>query len=154
MKRLTDGVTRRIDALVAAMTGSGGPGAAVAVIQGGQLAYQGCFGLADLEWRQPVGPDTVFALASVSKPLTAMTVMLLARDGLIDIDAPVSSYLPGYPGPGRAVSLFNYVCKRGAVMLDETGVMPAERVTVRGQGRVGEGAGNRRRRNRGGQHEI
>jgi D-alanyl-D-alanine carboxypeptidase len=101
MKPGADGVTRRIDALVAAMTGSGGPGAAVAVVRGGQVAYRGCFGLADVEWRQAVAPDTVFALASLSKPFTAMTVMLLSLDGLIDIDAPVSAYLPAYPGPGR-----------------------------------------------------
>ena len=66
-------VTRRIDALVAATTGSGGPGAAVAVVRGGQVTYRGCFGLADVEWRQGVAPDTVFALGSLTKPFTAMT---------------------------------------------------------------------------------
>jgi D-alanyl-D-alanine carboxypeptidase len=105
MKPGTDGATRRIDALVAAVTGSGGPGAAVAVVRGGREAYRGCFGLAEVEWRQAVAPDTVFALASLSKPFTATTVMLLSGDGLIDIDAPVSAYLPGYPGPGRAASV-------------------------------------------------
>jgi D-alanyl-D-alanine carboxypeptidase len=93
---------RRIDALVAAMTGSGGPGAAVGVVRRGELIYQGCFGLADVEWRQPVTSDTVFALASLSKPLTAITVVLLARDGLIDLGAAVGDYLPEYAGPGRA----------------------------------------------------
>ena len=92
---------RRIDALVAAMTGSGGPGAAVGVSRRGEMVYQGCFGLADVEWRQPVTPDTVFALASLSKPLTATTVVLLARDGLINLDAAVGDYLPDYAGPGR-----------------------------------------------------
>jgi D-alanyl-D-alanine carboxypeptidase len=95
-------MTRRIDALVAAMTGSGGPGAAVAVTCRGEPVYQGCFGLADVEWRQPVSPDTVFALASLSKPFTAITVVLLARDGLIDLDAAVGDYLPEYAGAGRA----------------------------------------------------
>ena len=50
----------------------------------------------------PVTPDTVFALASLSKPLTATTVVLLARDGLINLDAAVGDYLPEYAGPGRA----------------------------------------------------
>jgi hypothetical protein len=95
-------MTRRIDALVAAMTGWGGPGAAVAVARRGEPVYRGCFGLADVEWRQPVTPDTVFALASLSKPLTAITVVLLARDGLINLDAAVGDYLPEYAGPGRA----------------------------------------------------
>jgi CubicO group peptidase (beta-lactamase class C family) len=84
------------------MTGSGGPGAAVGVVRHGELIYQGCFGLADVEWRQPVTSDTVFALASLSKPLTAITVVLLARDGLIDLDAAVGDYRPDYAGPGRA----------------------------------------------------
>jgi len=35
-----------------------------------------------------VAPDAIFALGSLSKPFTAMTVMLLSRDGLIDIDEP------------------------------------------------------------------
>lgn len=95
-------MTRRIDALVAAMTGSGGRGAAVAVAYRGETVYQGCFGLAEVEWRQPVTPDTVFALASLSKPLTAITVVLLACDSLIDLDAAVGDYLPGYAGAGRA----------------------------------------------------
>ena len=47
----------------------------------------------------------VFALGSLSKPFTAMTVMLPSVDGLIGIDEPVSAYLPGYPGPGRAASV-------------------------------------------------
>jgi D-alanyl-D-alanine carboxypeptidase len=58
-----------------------------------------------VEWRQGVAPEMVFALGSLSKPFTAMTVMLLSADGLIGIDQPVSAYLPRYPGPGRAASV-------------------------------------------------
>lgn len=60
MEHGTGGVTGRLDALIAAVTGSGGHGSAVAVVRGGQAAYRGCFGLADVEWRQTVAPDTVF----------------------------------------------------------------------------------------------
>lgn len=96
---------RRVDALMGAMVGSGGPGAAAVLVRGGEVVYQGCFGLADLEWRQPVGPDTVFAIASLTKPFTATVVMSLHRDGLLDLDAPLGTYLPDYPGEGRRATV-------------------------------------------------
>jgi CubicO group peptidase (beta-lactamase class C family) len=90
------------------------PGAAVAVRRAGEPPLVVCHGLADIEWQCPVGTDTVFRLASLSKPFTALAAVLLARDGVLDLDAPIDRYLPdfdeqslvphraaGYgPGPG------------------------------------------------------
>jgi CubicO group peptidase (beta-lactamase class C family) len=81
------------------------PGAALAVIRPGHPPTIGCHGLADLEWQQPVGPDTVFRLASLSKPFTALAVLLLARDGLLDLHSPIHRYLPDYPTHAREVRL-------------------------------------------------
>jgi len=79
------------------------PGAAFAMVRGGEPLFADCYGFADLEWRQPVTATTVFRLASLSKPLTALTAMLLERDGLLDLDAPIGEYLPGYPGHAAKV---------------------------------------------------
>ncbi len=81
------------------------PGAAVAVRQGTQTVLSACYGHADLEWQIPVTPDTVFRLASLSKPMTALTVVLLARDGVLDLDAPLRAYLPEYPAHAAAVTV-------------------------------------------------
>ena len=81
------------------------PGIAVAVLRGGAVEYQGCYGLADLEWGMPVAPDSVFALASLSKPLTALAVVLARQAGLVELDAPVNRYLPDYPAVGKQITL-------------------------------------------------
>lgn len=95
----------RLDALVASAVGSGGPGAAVAVTRGDDVVHEVCFGLADVEWRQPISPDTVFAIGSLTKPCTALATVLTARAGMLDLDAPVSEYVPGYPAPGAHATL-------------------------------------------------
>ena len=79
------------------------PGAAMALVRRGEPLFAGCYGLADLEWRRPVTPTTVFRLASLSKPFTALTVLLLEQDGLLDLDAPIGEYLPGYPAHAAEV---------------------------------------------------
>jgi CubicO group peptidase (beta-lactamase class C family) len=81
------------------------PGAAVAVVRGGEPIALRCAGLADLEWQCPVTPTTVFRLASLSKPFTALTTALLADDGLLDLDTPITEYLTGYPPQGRHITV-------------------------------------------------
>lgn len=53
----------------------------------------------------PVGPDTPFLIASLSKPLTASAVMQLVEAGAIDLDEPVSTYLPELRPGGDAVAV-------------------------------------------------
>ncbi|ODT98814.1 MAG: hypothetical protein ABS81_27010 [Pseudonocardia sp. SCN 72-86] len=88
-----------------AAAGSGGPGAAVAVTHADGVLYEGCFGLADIEWRQPVSPDTTFALGSVTKPVTALAVTLTARAGMLDLDSAVAEHLPRVVGPGTSATV-------------------------------------------------
>ena len=90
--------------LIAAAIGDSAPGAAVSVRHGDSVATA-CHGLADREWLCPVTPTTVFRLASLSKPFTALTVLLLEQDGLIDLDTPVRAYLPDYPRHADAVHI-------------------------------------------------
>jgi CubicO group peptidase (beta-lactamase class C family) len=70
------------------------PGMVVAAVRGGRIVYLDAFGWADREARRPVTPDTRFYIASSTKPFTALLVGLLARDGAIELDAPLSRYLP------------------------------------------------------------
>lgn len=64
----------------------GVPGAALAVSRKGRLVYARGFGHADVETRQPVEPDSLFRIASLSKPITAVAVMKLLRASKHDID--------------------------------------------------------------------
>jgi len=75
-------------------------GLAVAVVQDGEVALARGFGTRDLRTGSPVTPDTLFHLASVSKPFVAAAVVGLATAGpersepLLDLDAPVVRWLP------------------------------------------------------------
>jgi CubicO group peptidase (beta-lactamase class C family) len=83
--------------VLAEMTKQGVPGVQVAIADRRSIVFSRGFGFADLENRVPVGDDTVFRLASVSKPLTAVGVLQLAATGRIDLDAPVQTYVPDFP---------------------------------------------------------
>lgn len=66
------------------------------------LAYRGkpvqslAFGVQDLESKKPMTPDTIFQIASMTKPITCVGVMMLAEDGLLAISDPVEKFLPGF----------------------------------------------------------
>ena len=65
------------------------PGAAVAVVRDGRLIYARGFGVADRESGAPVQPDSLFRIASLSKPTTAVAVLKLVQDGRLELDARV-----------------------------------------------------------------
>lgn len=70
------------------------PGFQVCVITDGQVAYSKGFGMADLDTARPMTPQSIVIQASITKSFVATAVMRLAEQGLIDLDAPVTDYLP------------------------------------------------------------
>lgn len=69
------------------------PSIAVAVAQDGKIIWEEGFGWADREQRIPATEHTLYWLASISKPITATGLMILAQAGKIDLDAPANDYL-------------------------------------------------------------
>ena len=69
------------------------PSVAVGVIKDGAVVWTEGFGLADREKKIAATPDTIYWLASVSKPLSATGLMQLVERGLIDLDQPANRYL-------------------------------------------------------------
>lgn len=74
--------------------GDAAPGAVVVVVKDSRVILLKGFGYADVEARRPVTPQTVFYTASSSKPYLALTAALLDQKGTLDLDAPLSRYLP------------------------------------------------------------
>ncbi len=70
------------------------PGVAVAVVRGDQVLYRAAHGLRDVERQLPMTPDTRFAMASVTKSFTAMSVALLVDEGALGWDRPVREAVP------------------------------------------------------------
>ena len=79
------------------MATTSAPGIAVAVVMNGEEVWSEGFGMADFENSVPVTPQTLFRLASVSKPITATAAMELWERHQFDLDAPVQKYCPAFP---------------------------------------------------------
>lgn len=99
-----------VDDLVRAeMARSKVPGIALAVIRDGQVVKLQGYGFADVERRTEVTPDTIFKIGSVSKPIIATGIMLLAQDGKLSVDDPVSKYLEGTPDSWRGITIRHFL---------------------------------------------
>ncbi|MBL8269067.1 serine hydrolase domain-containing protein [Steroidobacter sp.] len=93
-----------IDALFVDLTAPGSPGAAVGIYRGGRVVFAKGYGLADLESGAPITPQTPFHVASMSKQFAAFAIALLAREGKVDLDADVRTYLPYFPDLGVKIT--------------------------------------------------
>ena len=71
--------TARVNRLFATWDGKDTPGCAVGISRNGAIVYEHGYGMANLELNVPVTPETVFAIASVTKSFTAMSVLLAAE---------------------------------------------------------------------------
>ncbi len=94
---LDDDTVAKIEAIAGgAMTNYSIPGLAIGVVKNGELVYAKGLGDTDVADGTPVTPQSLFGLASLSKMFTAAAIMQLVEQGLIDLDAPVTDYLPEF----------------------------------------------------------
>jgi CubicO group peptidase (beta-lactamase class C family) len=82
---------------------SASPGCAVSVSRAGQVIAEKARGLASIELRAPNTPATVFNAGSIAKQFTALSTLMLMRDGKLSLDDPVRKYVPELPSYGSAV---------------------------------------------------
>jgi CubicO group peptidase (beta-lactamase class C family) len=92
-----DSALSSLDGLVTdAMDRTGVPGVAVAVVYRDQVVYSRGFGVREVGRPEPVDPDTVFQLASVSKPLASTVVAGVVGQGVVEWDQPARQYDPSF----------------------------------------------------------
>ena len=70
------------------------PGCVVAIARGGKLAHLEAIGYRDPAAREPLKTDAVFSIASMTKPMTSVAIMMLVEEGRVLLGDPVSEYLP------------------------------------------------------------
>jgi CubicO group peptidase (beta-lactamase class C family) len=70
------------------------PGLSVVVVKGDKTIYSGNFGYSIIKSRKQVTSNTLFELGSTSKAFTALGILKLAKDGLINLNTPVDKYIP------------------------------------------------------------
>src|SRR5262245_23312387 len=84
----------KVDELFAQWNRRDSPGCTVGVSQGGRVVHERAYGMASLELGVPLTVASVLPAASISKQFTAMSVLLLARQGKLSIDDPVRKHIP------------------------------------------------------------
>ena len=76
------------------------PGAVFAVARGDDVLALDAVGVSDIATGAPMRIDSIFPLMSMTKPVTATAAMILVQEGRLDLDAPVSAYLPEFANFG------------------------------------------------------
>ena len=101
----TASTAARVDPLFATWNRPDSPGCGVGVSQNGAVIYERGYGMASLERKVPITSSTVFHLASITKPFTAMSILLAAERGLLSLDDDVSKYIPDWSNREHRVTV-------------------------------------------------
>ncbi|MFG2602997.1 serine hydrolase domain-containing protein [Streptomyces sp. NPDC048514] len=75
------------------------PGYLLSVARGGRVAHLTTYGLRDMAAGLPVGPDTLWRIYSMTKPVTAVAVLMLVEEGRLALDDPLDRHLPVFADP-------------------------------------------------------
>ena len=97
------------------------PGGLIAVYQNGKILHIKPFGLANVELDVPVSEKSVFEIGSISKQFATATVMMLAEEGKLSVDDPISKYLNSLPSEWIAVTIKQ-------LMLHQSGIPDYEEI--------------------------
>ena len=89
LQRVREAVVRRVEAKELA-------GAVTLVARRGSVVQHEAIGVMDLDSKQPMAKDTLFKLASSSKPVTAVAVLMLMEEGKLKLTDPVAKYIPEF----------------------------------------------------------
>ncbi|MEJ0020136.1 MAG: serine hydrolase domain-containing protein [Acetobacteraceae bacterium] len=96
---------RRAAQLLAPWRGSDGPGVTLGVVLQRELVVHDSAGMASVELGVPIGPQTTFRIASVSKQFTCAAILLLAAEGRLSVEDDVRHYIPDLPDLGTRITL-------------------------------------------------
>ncbi len=72
------------------------PGAVVMIVRNGRVAYHKAFGVRDVTTGAPLRTDDIFRIASQTKAITTLAVMMLWEEGRFQLDEPIANYLPAF----------------------------------------------------------
>jgi len=95
----------QIDEIFAAWDNNNSPGAAVAIVKDGSIIFKKGYGLANLEYDIPIGSNSIFHIASVSKQFTVFSILLLEKQGKLNLDDDIRKFIPEVPDFGKTITL-------------------------------------------------
>jgi CubicO group peptidase (beta-lactamase class C family) len=91
------------------------PSLSAAIAVGGETVWAGAAGFADIEAKTPASPETAYRLGSSSKAVTSVAMGVLIDKGAVDLDAPLSQYMPDLSAPLAGVSVRQAMSHTGGV---------------------------------------
>ncbi len=84
------------DSLLTAEFRADEPGGALLVMKGDSIVYTKCVGLADMDTREEITPNTLFNLGSISKTFVANGILILQEEGKLSLSDPIGKYFPEF----------------------------------------------------------
>jgi len=105
-------------------------GAVTLVARNGRIAHLAAHGVMDIEAGRPMRSDALFRIASMSKPVAAVAILMLAEEGKLRITDPVSRFLPGYAGLEVAVTTGQEAAGFGGPPPEHYTIPPADEITI------------------------
>ena len=108
-QKISSELTGKIDVLFQEWNTDTTPGVAIGVIQDGELVFSKGYGMANLEHKIPITPNSVFDIASVSKQFCAFSIAMLADEGSIALDDDIRKYIPEVPDFGHTITIRHLV---------------------------------------------
>ena len=115
----------QIDALFSKFSSTHAPGCAVLVIKDGKPVFRKGYGVTDLRSLHPIGSETNFRLASLTKQFTATAIMLLVHDGKLKYYDRLTDVFPDFPAYGRAITI-RQLLNHTSGLLDYEGILEKE----------------------------
>ena len=101
---MSDGASEDDDHIAGVLSGAVDerliPGVAAAITSSDRTVYSTAFGVGQRSRGVALGPHSVFRVASMTKLVTSIAVLMLVDEGRIDLEAPLTEYLPSYEQPG------------------------------------------------------
>ncbi len=104
---LPDSTISKINKLFSLWDKKNSPGCAVAIVRNDSVLFAKGYGMANLEYDIPIDPGTIFHMASVSKQFTGFAIVLLAKQGKLQLDDDIHKYLSWFPDLKEKITIRN-----------------------------------------------
>lgn len=98
-------IVTQLDDLFAKAADSEEPGISVLVVKNKTPLYRKAFGLANIKANLPLTPEHIFRIGSITKQFTSTAILKLIEQGKIDLQDPITKFLPDYPMQGKVITI-------------------------------------------------
>jgi len=95
----------KLDALFKPQYKADDPGATVIVVKNGKTVFRKAYGAADVAAKTAMTPGTVLRLGSITKQFTAVAILMLAEEGKLALNDPITRFFPDYPTQGKVITV-------------------------------------------------